>query len=76
MNTDILAGQWKQLKGTAKTQWAKLTDDDLMHAEGDYDKLVGSIQKRYGYARGRAEEEVNAWLETSPLSGTDWQEAR
>jgi uncharacterized protein YjbJ (UPF0337 family) len=68
MNTDILAGQWKQLKGSAKTKWAKLTDDDLLHAEGDYDRLVGSIQKRYGYARDRAEKEVNDWLESAPRS--------
>ena len=63
MNTDTFAGQWKQLKGEIKTKWGKLTDDDLMKAEGNYDKLVGSIQERYGYARGRAERELNEWLE-------------
>lgn len=76
MNTDILAGQWKQLQGTAKTQWAKLTDDDLMQAEGDYDKLVGSIQKRYGYARDRAEREVNEWLDSPPRNEANWQSTR
>ncbi len=76
MNTDILAGQWKQLKGTAKAKWAKLTDDDLMQAEGDYEKLIGSIQQRYGYARERAEEEVNEWLESPPRSEANWQKAR
>jgi uncharacterized protein YjbJ (UPF0337 family) len=65
MNTDILSGQWKQLKGTAKARWAKLTDDDLLRAEGNYDKLVGFIQQRYGYARDRAKQEVDEWLSTS-----------
>lgn len=46
MNSDILAGQWKQLKGSAKQQWAKLTDDDLAAAEGNYDKLIGLLQER------------------------------
>lgn len=64
MNSDTLAGQWKRLKGSAKVRWAKLTDDDLMRAEGDYDKLVGSIQERYGYAREQAEDEVNTWLDS------------
>jgi len=64
MNSDTLSGQWKQLKGAAKVKWAKLTDDDLMSAEGSYDKLVGSIQERYGYARDRAESEVDSWLES------------
>jgi uncharacterized protein YjbJ (UPF0337 family) len=66
MNSDTLSGQWKQLKGSAKVRWAKLTDDDLMGAEGNYDKLVGSIQERYGYARERAEDEVNTWLDSVP----------
>ena len=63
MNTDTFAGQWKQLKGEIKTKWGKLTDDDLMKAQGNYDKLVGSIQERYGYARERAERELTEWLE-------------
>ena len=66
MNSDTLSGQWKQLKGSAKVRWAKLTDDDLMSAEGNYDKLVGSIQERYGYERERAEDEVNTWLDSVP----------
>ena len=63
MNTDTFAGQWKQLKGEIKTKWGKLTDDDLMKAEGSYDKVLGSIQERYGYARDRAERELTEWLE-------------
>jgi len=62
MNADILAGKWKQLKGRVKEQWADLTDDDLTKAEGNYDKLVGTIQERYGYARDRAKAEVDAWM--------------
>ena len=26
MNKDVLSGEWKQLKGSVKKQWAKLTD--------------------------------------------------
>ena len=66
MNADILAGKWKQLKGRAKEQWANLTDDDLTKAEGSYDKLVGTIQARYGYARDRAKAEVDAWMNGIP----------
>jgi uncharacterized protein YjbJ (UPF0337 family) len=63
MNADTFAGQWKQLKGEVKTRWGKLTDDDLTQAEGNYDKVVGAIQERYGYARDRAEREMTEWLE-------------
>ena len=76
MNTDTLAGQWKQLKGLAKTKWAKLTDDDLVKAEGDYDRLVGCIQERYGYARDRAEREVYEWIDTVTRRRPDQTPAR
>ena len=29
MNKDEIGGNWKQLKGKAKEQWGKLTDDDM-----------------------------------------------
>ncbi len=67
MNADTFAGQWKQLKGSAKKQWADLTDNDLLKAEGNYDKFVGLIQARYGYARERAEEEVNDWMDSAAI---------
>lgn len=63
INTDILAGKWKQAKGEIKKQWGKLTDDDLDVIEGEHDKLVGLVQERYGYAREDAEREVNRFLE-------------
>jgi uncharacterized protein YjbJ (UPF0337 family) len=62
MNLDVLKGKWKQLKGEAKTQWGKLTDDDLDQIEGNTEKLVGKVQERYGYGRERAEQEVDQWI--------------
>jgi uncharacterized protein YjbJ (UPF0337 family) len=59
MNADVFAGKWKQAKGQAKEWWGKLTDDDLTRVDGNRDKLVGVLQERYGYARERAEEEID-----------------
>ncbi len=58
MNTDIIAGKWKQLKGQAQTRWGKLTDDDLDVAEGHSQYLVGKLQERYGITKEKAEEEI------------------
>jgi len=58
MNKDILKGQWKQIRGKAKKQWGKLTDDDLDRIEGSYDELVGTLQKHYGYSRDEAERQI------------------
>jgi len=68
MNTDILKGNWKQFRGEVQKQWGKLTNDDMDVIEGEYDKLVGRIQERYGYDREQAEHEVDAYLERQPMS--------
>ena len=61
MNDDTLKGQWNQLKGRAREQWGKLTDDDLDQVQGRSEQLVGKIQERYGIARDEARRQVEAW---------------
>ncbi len=63
MNRDVLAGKWKQMKGSIKEQWGKLTDDDLDVVAGRYDKLTGVLQERYGWAKDRAERELDQYLD-------------
>jgi uncharacterized protein YjbJ (UPF0337 family) len=62
MNRDTLKGQWLQMKGKVREQWGKLTNDDLDEIEGNAEQLVGKLQTRYGYARQRAEAELDAFL--------------
>jgi uncharacterized protein YjbJ (UPF0337 family) len=59
MNSDVFAGKWKQAKGQVKEWWGNLTDDDLARVEGNRDRLVGILQERYGYAKERAEQEID-----------------
>lgn len=61
MNWDQIAGNWKQLKGRAKEQWARLTDDDLTMINGKRDQLIGRVQERYGIAKEDAERQVKDW---------------
>ncbi|MDF3935050.1 CsbD family protein [Pseudomonas citronellolis] len=58
MNSDVIKGKWKQLSGTLKEKWGKLTDDDVQAADGHAEYLVGKLQERYGWTRERAEKEV------------------
>jgi uncharacterized protein YjbJ (UPF0337 family) len=64
MNTDQMAGKWKQVKGAVKSKWGKLTDDDLDVINGEKEKLVGRIQERYGIAREEAQRQVDDFNRT------------
>ncbi|MGA7293630.1 MAG: CsbD family protein [Terriglobales bacterium] len=64
MNSDQMKGKWKQIKGSAKERWGKLTDDDLNVIDGQTDQLIGTIQERYGIAREAAQKQVDEWNAT------------
>lgn len=59
MNWDQVKGNWKQMSGKVKEKWGKLTDDDLTAAAGHRDQVLGILQKRYGYAKEKAEQELD-----------------
>lgn len=64
MNEDVFEGRWKQLKGDARRFWGKLTDDDWDQAEGNREKLIGSLQERYGWEKTHAEGEFDRFIES------------
>ena len=70
MNQDTLKGQWLQLKGKARQQWGKLTDDDMDQIQGQAEQLVGRVQESYGVARDEAQLQVDGWLrdQQSPVT--------
>ena len=54
-----LNGDWNELKGKAKQQYADLTDDDLLYEDGKDDELLGRLQKKIG----KTKEEIKNWIE-------------
>jgi uncharacterized protein YjbJ (UPF0337 family) len=54
-----IKGNWNEVKGKAKQQWANLTDDDLLYEEGKEDELYGRIQKK----TGKTKEEIKSWID-------------
>lgn len=62
MNWDRIEGRWHELKGQARTEWAKLTDDDVEKVGGKREALVGALQSRYGYLKDRAERAIDEWI--------------
>lgn len=62
MAQDELEGNWKKISGELKNQWGKITDDELKQANGSRTKIVGILQEKYGYAKRKAEEELENFL--------------
>ena len=56
VNTQVLQGQWNQVRGQLKKKWAQLSEDDLKLTNGNIDQLVGKIQHKTGEAREAIEQ--------------------
>jgi len=65
MDWNRVEGNWKQLKGRAKQQWGKLTDDDLTASNGRRDELESKVQERYGIAKDVARKQVYDWARSA-----------
>jgi uncharacterized protein YjbJ (UPF0337 family) len=65
VNTQVLQGQWNQVRGQLKKRWGQLTEDDLKFANGNLDQLVGRIQNKTGEAR----EAIESFLDEMTSQG-------
>ena len=73
MIEDLLKGQWTQLKGKVRTQWGRLTDDEVDQMSGERERLIGKLQEHYGLSHEEAEAELESWLEDQDLSGDNFE---
>jgi uncharacterized protein YjbJ (UPF0337 family) len=60
MNEETIKGKWNEIKGEIKTQWGKMTDDELDKTLGNFTSIAGLVQQRYGAKK----EEIQAKLES------------
>ena len=75
INTDVIKGQWSQIKGTLKEKWGKLTDNDLQSFDGNFETLKGKLQQLYGYSKERASAELDETVQKLKLKGNEAREA-
>jgi len=54
MSWQRIEGQWHQVKGRAREQWGKLTDNDVDIVVSRGDQLANKIQERYCFAKDDA----------------------
>jgi uncharacterized protein YjbJ (UPF0337 family) len=48
MNTFTMKGNWNEIAGKLKQQYANLTDDDLLFKRGKEEELLGRLQQKLG----------------------------
>ena len=48
---DKIKGNWNEMKGKLKQQFAELTDNDLLYVEGKEDELQGRLQQKLGKSK-------------------------
>lgn len=53
-----IAGDWQQFTAMVKNRWDKLTDADLTTFGGQSDQLADILQRKYGYTREHADQEI------------------
>ena len=63
MDSNDLQAKWNELKGEIRSQWGKLTDDDIERIAGNKDRLIGMVQERYGYVWDEARQMVDRYLD-------------
>ena len=46
--TTAIKGNWNELKGKLKKEYANLTDDDFLYLDGEKDMMFGRLQLKLG----------------------------
>lgn len=74
INKNTILGNFKETKGRAMKQWAKLTDNDFLSFKGNIEELKGKIQHLYGYTTEKLESELAHFK--SAIANPDKAEAK
>jgi uncharacterized protein YjbJ (UPF0337 family) len=64
MNSDIVEGKWKQMKGSIQAKWGEITDDEFDQVKGNRERLIGLVQEKYGKRKDEVKKEVDDYLKS------------
>jgi uncharacterized protein YjbJ (UPF0337 family) len=64
-----LRGNWNEIVGGLKRRWGQLTDDELSSAEGNLERLIGTVQRKTGETRSAIEKYLGEVLDEANASG-------
>lgn len=61
-HTRATNGNWIRLRGSLKSEWNRLSEDDLDFIDGRLTELEGCLQSLYGWGRQETRDAVNSFL--------------
>jgi uncharacterized protein YjbJ (UPF0337 family) len=64
----ILKGNWKEIAGKVRKNFADLTNDDVEAIKGNYEEFEGKLRKIYGYKKIEAQQAIDNFLQSE-----DWE---
>ena len=59
-----IKGNWNEIKGKLKQDFAELTDNDLTYAEGKEDELLGKIQQKLGKTKEEIKQKIASYTKS------------
>lgn len=62
MTGNLLRLHWAEICGDCRSYWGKLTEEDLVQIEGQFDRFVSALRRHYGFSQLKAEEELESFL--------------
>ena len=70
-----IKGNWDEIKGKLKQQYAQLTDEDLTFVEGKGDELLGKLQDKLGKGKAEITKIINDLVSKGKDAGAQASEA-
>lgn len=58
--SDKIKGNWKEIKGKMKQEYAELTDNDLIYEKGKEEEMIGRLQTKLG----KTKQEIKDWIDS------------
>jgi uncharacterized protein YjbJ (UPF0337 family) len=64
MTSKDVRRRWRALRVRVQERWDRLTREELDHIAGNYDRLIGKIQEKYGLTLMQAERDLTDFRTT------------
>ena len=64
MDWEQVEANWDLLQGKAREYWGRLTDEDMAGIQGNRDRLISCVERRYKMTTDQAQRHVDGWMRT------------